>query len=154
MLNRFEQFTAAISALYRDIQKIERDEMEKQGLRGAVAQYLLAISRHPDGITAAELCEACDKDKAAVSRIITELEIKGLLIKKNEGSSQYRVKLYLTAAGEQAAAFVQERASAAVELAGDGLSEEDRKIFYSALERISTNLQKICIDGIPEKEND
>ena len=152
MLNRFEQFTAAISALYRDIQKIERDEMEKQGLRGAVAQYLLAISHHPEGITAAALCEACDKDKAAVSRIITELETKGLLIKENDGTSQYRVKLYLTAAGQQAAAFVRERASAAVELAGTGLSEEDRRIFYSALERISTNLQQICIDGIPEKE--
>ena len=70
MLNRFEQFTSAISALCRDVQKIERDEMEKQGLRGAFAQYLLAISRYPEGITASALCEVCDKDKAAVSRII------------------------------------------------------------------------------------
>lgn len=154
MLNRFEQFTTAISALYRDVQKIERDEMEKQGLRGAFAQYLLAISRYPEGITAATLCEVCDKDKAAVSRIISELENKGLLEKENDGISQYRAKLRLTPAGQQAAAFVRERASIAVELAGSGLSDEDRKVFYSALERISTNLQQICIDGIPEKEND
>ena len=150
MLQRFEQFTSAISAIYRDVQRIERDEMEKHGLRGAFAQYLLAISHHPQGITAAELCEVCDKDKAAVSRIIGELEAKGLLIKENESPGQYRAKLYLTPAGQEAASFVQKRASIAVELAGSGLEDTDRKIFYAALERISSNLQDICRDGIPD----
>jgi DNA-binding MarR family transcriptional regulator len=149
MLNRFEQFTSAISALCRDVQKIERDEMEKQGLRGAFAQYLLAISRHPEGITASALCEVCDKDKAAVSRIIGEMESKGLLQKINDGTSQYRARISLTPAGEEAAAFVRERASAAVELAGSGLSDEDRKAFYKTLELISENLQEICKKGIP-----
>ena len=152
MLQRFGQFTSAISALYRDVQRIERDEMEKQGLRGAFAQYLLAISRYPEGITAAALCEVCDKDKAAVSRIIGEMEAKGLLEKENDGTSQYRAKLRLTPAGQEAAAFVRERASVAVELAGNGLSDEDRKIFYSTLELISANLQQICVQGIPRKE--
>jgi DNA-binding MarR family transcriptional regulator len=149
MLNRFEQFTSAISALCRDVQKIERDEMEKQGLRGAFAQYLLAISRYPEGITASALCEVCDKDKAAVSRIIGEMESKGLLQKINDGTSQYRARISLTPAGEKAAAFVRERASAAVELAGSGLSDEDRKAFYKTLELISENLQEICKKGIP-----
>ena len=151
MLNRFELFTSGISALYRDVQKLERDEMEKHGLRGAFAQYLLAISQHPGGITAAELCEVCDKDKAAVSRIIGEMEAKGLLEKESGSTSQYRVKLHLTPEGEKAAAFVRDRASIAVEMAGSGLSDEDRKIFYSALERISANLQQICKDGIPDE---
>ncbi len=150
MLSRFEQFTSAISAIYRDVQKLERDEMEKHGLRGAFAQYLVAISRHPEGITAAALCEVCDKDKAAVSRVITELEAKGLLIKENDGTSQYRAKLYLTESGQEAARFVKERASVAVELAGSGLSDPDRKVFYAALERIASNLQRISKDGIPE----
>ena len=149
MLNRFEQFTSAICALCRDVQKIERDEMEKQGLRGAFAQYLLAISRYPEGITASALCEVCDKDKAAVSRIIGEMESKGLLQKINDGTSQYRARISLTPAGEKAAAFVRERASAAVELAGSGLSDEDRKAFYKTLELISENLQEICKKGIP-----
>lgn len=149
MLNRFEQFTSAISALCRDVQKIERDEMEKQGLRGAFAQYLLAISRYPEGITASALCEVCDKDKAAVSRVIGEMESKGLLKKISDGTSQYRAKLILTPAGEEAAAFVRERASIAVEMAGSGLSDDDRMAFYKALELISANLQKICKNGIP-----
>ena len=151
MLERFEQFTSAISALYRDVQKIERDEMEKQGLRGAFAQYLLAISRYPQGITAAALCEICDKDKAAVSRIVTEMETKGLVKRETDGVSQYRAKLRLTPAGQDTAAFVRKRASVAVELAGRDLSDEDRKVFYSALERICTSLQQISQRGIPEE---
>lgn len=150
MLKRFEHFTSAISAIHRDVQKIERDEMEKQGLRGAFAQYLLAVSRYPDGITAAALCEVCDKDKAAVSRVITELEAKGLLYKENDGSSQYRAKVFLTPAGEEAVSFVRARACAAMELAGSGLSDEDRRAFYAALDLLGKNLQEIARNGIPE----
>ena len=151
MLHRFERFTSSISAIYRDIQKIERDEMEKQGLRGAFAQYLLAMSRYPQGITAAALCEVCDKDKAAVSRVIAELEAKGLLHKEADGVTQYRAKVYLTDAGKEAVTFVQQRACAAVELAGSGLSAADRAVFYAALELLGNNLQEVARNGIPDE---
>lgn len=150
MLNRFEQFTSAIAAITRDVQRIERDEMEKHGLRGAFAQYLLAMSRHPEGITAAALCEVCDKDKAAVSRILSEMDSKGLLMRETGGGSQYRAKLFLSPTGQEAADFVKERASIAVELAGAGLSDEDRKTFYAALGLIAANLQSISQNGIPD----
>ena len=149
MLKRFEQFTSAIAAISRDVQRIERDEMEKHGLRGAFAQYLLALSRHPEGITAAGLCDVCDKDKAAVSRIVSEMDAKELILRE-AGASPYRAKLFLSPAGQEAADFVKERASIAVEMAGAGLSDEDRKIFYAALELISSNLQTICQKGIPD----
>ena len=74
MIDRFELFVAAISGIYRDIQKIERDEMVKYGLKGPYAQYLVAMKRCPQGITASALCEVCDKDKAAVSRMLGEME--------------------------------------------------------------------------------
>ena len=79
MLSRFEQFSAAIFCIHRDVQKIERDEMEAYGLKGAFAQYLLAIRRYPQGLTAARLSEVCGKDKAAVSRALAEMERKGKL---------------------------------------------------------------------------
>lgn len=150
MLNRFEQFTAAIAAISRDVQKIEREEMEKHGLRGAFAQYLLALSQHSEGITATALCEVCDKDKAAVSRILAEMDSKGLIVRE-AGASAYRAKLYLSPAGQEAADFVKNRASVAVEMAGSGLSDEDRKIFYQALALISSNLQAICQKGMPDQ---
>ena len=79
MVTRFEQFSGAVSCIYRCIQKIERVEMAKYGLKGPHAQCLLAMSRYPDGITASELCTVCDKDKAAISRTVAELEREGLV---------------------------------------------------------------------------
>ena len=78
MISRYEQFTALISSIDRAIQKIERDEMVKLGYKGAYAQYLAAMKRYPEGLTAAQLCYICDRDKAAVSRSVGELEAHGL----------------------------------------------------------------------------
>lgn len=150
MIDRFEQFTSVISSIYRYVQKIERDEMEKYGLKGAFAQYLLAIGHYPQGVTAAALSETCDKDKAAISRIVAEMEAKGLIRRESVGDNLYRARLTLTEAGHRAAQFVRDRAVIAVEMAGHGLSDQDRRTFYAALELIAANIQSICAMGIPE----
>ena len=152
MIKRFEQFSSAFSSIYRYVQKIEREEMEKHGLKGAFAQYLMALHRSPEGMTASQLCEACDMNKAAVSRAIGEMEECGLVCRKSEGDSAYRALVFLTAWGEEVVQFVYARGIVAVEKGGDGLSEEDRKTFYMALERIATNLQRVCQEGLPEKK--
>ena len=148
MLERFEVFTTAVSSIYRYVQKIEREEMEKYGLKGAHAQYLIAMDHYPEGITAAKLCEVCDIDKAAVSRVLSEMEKKNLV--ERSGDAGYRVQVRLTKEGKDAAHYVAERATLAVEVAGKGLSDEERKIFYGALERIAANIQTLSKDGIPE----
>ena len=66
METRYELLSASISSMYHDIQKIERVEMAKFGLKGPHAQCILALSRFPEGMTVSQLCEICDKDKAAV----------------------------------------------------------------------------------------
>ena len=146
MLNRFSQFCFSVSAIQRAVQKIERDEMESRGFKGAFAQYLAVMIQYPDGVTAAQLCEICDRDKAAVSRAVTEMEERGLLTRQG---NHYRALLFLTPAGEETARFVCSRAVIAVAEAGKGLSDAERAVFYGALERIATNLQVICKDGLP-----
>lgn len=151
MKSRYEEFAGIISAISRSIEKIERDEMVKYGYKGAYAQYLAVMYRNPDGITSAQLCEMSDRDKAAVSRIIGEMEAKGLVVRQSVTDSMYRAKLVLTEDGRLAAEHVCTRASAAVEAGGQGMSEDNRKVFYEALALISENLHQICRDGIPEK---
>ena len=151
MLNRFTQFCSAISMINRAIQKIERDEMERYGHKGAYAQYLVAMIQYTEGITAAQLCELCDRDKAAVSRVLGEMEEKGLV--RREGS-HYRTKLFLTQAGREAAQFVCDRAVVAVLEAGKGLSDEDRAVFYASINLIASNLQMLSRDGLPEVKGD
>lgn len=150
MIDRFEMFVSFISGIHRDIQKIERDEMVKYGLKGSYAQYLVAMHRYPQGITAAELCDVCDKDKAAVSRAVKEMEDKGLLAKQDDGENQYRVKLFLTESGMEAADYVCRKATSAVQLAGVDVDDETRVIMYRALRKIAGQIQIISKQGIPD----
>ena len=151
MLDRFEQFSYSISNIYKHITKIEREEMEKYGLRGAYAQYLVTMTHYPDGITSSKLSEICDRDKAAISRIVSEMEDKGLVVRYTDRDNMYRAKLILTEEGKKAADYVCERAEKAVNAAGNGLGEEERKIFYGALAIIEANLRRVSRDGIPDK---
>ena len=148
MENRYELLSGAISSMYHDIQKIERVEMANYGLKGPHAQCLLAMKKHPEGITAARLCEVCDKDKAAISRILAELEASGMVIRENRNGSKYRASLTLTPQGQSAAEAVVEKARLAVEKAGTGFGEEEREVFYRVLSIIAGNLHKLCRDGL------
>ena len=148
MESRYELISASISSMYHDIQKIERVEMAKYGLKGPHAQCLLAMKKHPQGITAARLCEICEKDKAAVSRILAELENAGMILRENRNGSRYRSSLTLTEQGMAAAEAVVEKARLAVELAGIGFDEKEREVFYRVLAIIAGNLHKLCREGL------
>jgi DNA-binding MarR family transcriptional regulator len=148
MESRYELLSGAISCMYHDIQKIERVEMAKYGLKGPHAQCLLAMKRHPEGITSARLCEVCDKDKAAISRTLAELEEAGMVTRENRNGSRYRASLTLTQQGQIAADTVVEKARLAVEKAGTGFGEEEREVFYRVLSIIAGNLHKLCREGL------
>lgn len=152
MENRYELISASISSMYHDIQKIERIEMAQYGLKGPHAQCLLAMKKHPQGITAARLCEICEKDKAAVSRTLAELEEAGMVLRENRNGSRYRASLTLTEQGVAAADAVVEKARLAVEVAGIGFDEKEREVFYRVLAIIAGNLHKLCREGLKETD--
>ena len=148
MIDRFSQFCTSIASIQRSILKIERTEMAKYGLKGPHANCLVAMARFPEGITAARLCEVCEKDKAAVSRTLAELEEGGMIYRENRNGSRYRSALMLTEQGEIAAEAVVEKARMAVERAGIGFGESDREVFYRVLAIIAGNLHKLCKEGL------
>lgn len=148
MIRKYELFSASVSSLYHDIQKIERVEMANFGLKGPHAQVLLVMNRYPEGITSTQLCEVCEKDKAAISRSVAELEQAGLLLRTERNGIRYRALLVLTEKGLEAAQAVSHRARQAVEQAGEGLSDEQREVFYEVLALIAGNLHTICKDGL------
>ena len=152
MVDRFQQFSAAMSAINQSILKLQREEMEKYGLKGVYAQYLSILQNYPEGLTSSQLCEAWDKDKAAISRTVTELERRGLVDRQGNMGSVYRAPVKLTEKGKKAAEFVQRRAEVAVKAADQGLSEENRAIMYQSLEIIANNLRRLCEDGMPEEK--
>lgn len=150
MIDRFERFLHSISEINRFWHRIASEEMEKYGLKGAHVVYLTTMYRHPEGITAAQLGELCGRDKADVSRTMSSMEKKGLIRKEIVNQNLYRALLKLTDEGVEAAEHVRNRARLAVERAGDGLTDENRRIFYDSLELITSNLKIICEEGLPK----
>ena len=149
MTDRFERFSYAISEIYRCWHRIAAAEMEKRGLKGGCAIYLMALLRAPGGVGAGQLSETCGRDKADVSRQLSAMERDGLV--RREGD--YRAAWHLTEEGKKAAEYVARRAAFAVESAGGRLDDEKRTAFYNALEGIAENLQRIAREGlVPEEE--
>ena len=140
MDERFESFTVLINQLSRSIRRIKAEQMESINLKGPHVSCLYYLSK--DGpLTAAELCDRCEEDKAAVSRSLEYLEQNGYL-QIPEGK-RYRRPLMLTQKGAAAGAEVSRRIDSVVALASCDFQEEDRQAMYRALSVISKNLEKI-----------
>lgn len=146
MVERFEKFSYAIFEISRCWHKLAGEEMEKYGLKGPFSVYLLALYRG-GSMTAARLCELCGRDKADVSRALSLMIRKGLVVR--EGGN-YRAELRLTESGKAAAEMVCRRAAVAVEHAGKGFSQEKRETFYQVLGTITENLQTLSKEGLPK----
>lgn len=151
MVDRFRRFSFSIFEISRCWHKLAAEEMSKYSLKGPYAMYLVVLQNSPDGLTAAQLCELCGRDKADVSRGLSAMLEKGLILR--ESGNAYRAKVYLTPLGRTAAEHVCGRASLAVELAGKDMSEQDRTTFYQSLTSITANLRELCRRGLPEERN-
>ena len=148
MVDRFRRFSLSLFEISRCWHKLAAEEMSKYGLKGPYAIYLVVLQHNPEGLTAARLCELCGRDKADVSRCLSAMQEKGLVVR--EKGNSYRAKILLTELGIQAAEHVCRRASVAVELAGRDVSNEDRAVFYQSLTSITENLRTLSRQGLPE----
>jgi len=144
MIDRFEKFAFAISVLHNYLHKITRDEMQTHDLKGPHAIYFFVLYRHPEGITAADLSEECFRNKADVSRAMNIFEAKGLVTRSGGASGGYRAPIVLTERGRLAAEHLRERARVVIQQVGEGLTEENRAIFYESMDIIAGNMRTLC----------
>lgn len=143
MVNRFQSFVGGITACYRYIQRIKSMEMTELGLKGTHVMCLFFLHHNPDGLTAAQLCQLCAEDKAAISRTVKILKENGYI---SSGEKKYRAVLKLTEAGSEKAQRLGELIEHWVGLGGDGISDSDRDTFYRVLDVIAENLREKCED--------
>lgn len=139
MVQRFQDFVTGITACYKYIQRIKSLEMTEFGLRGTHVMCLFFLHQNPEGLTAAQLCQLCAEDKAAISRTLATLQEKGYL---SAGEKKYRALLRLTDSGAELARQVDGLIEQWVGFGGGGLSEEDRATFYRVLALIARNLRE------------
>ena len=95
MEERFETFTVLIARINRGIKRIKTEEMAEFGLKGPHVSCLYYLSCCGE-MTAAELCERCDEDKAAISRSLDDLEKNGYITCASGAGKRYKSPLYLT----------------------------------------------------------
>ena len=139
MLKRFQSFVSGITICYLYIQRIKSVEMTEFGLKGTHVMCMFFLHQTPGGLTASEICRLCMEDKAAISRTLAFLHERGYIC--SEGK-KYRAKIRLTENGLAVMRQVSMLIEEWVSFGGDGLSEEDREVFYRSLDVISSNLHE------------
>ena len=142
MEERFETFTVLIARISRSIKRIKAEEMAEFGLKGPHVSCLYYLSRCGE-MTAAELCERCDEDKAAISRSLDDLEKNGYITCASGAGKRYKSPLCLTEKGRAVGRAIGEKSTRIVDAASEGLSERERQTMYRALTLISENLETI-----------
>ena len=143
MQERFEIFTVLINRISRDIRKIKNQEMIAYHLRSTHISCLYYIYSL-DGVTAAELCEHCEEDKATVSRALCYLEDNGFIYRNTDCFKRYKSPLYLTDKGQAAGKRIAEKISDVLDTIGCTLTKDERAAFYRTLSAISRILDDIA----------
>ena len=140
MNQRFEVFVTAIAQINRSIQRLKSQEMADLGLKGTHVMCLYQLQQHPEGLTAVQLAQACDEDKAAISRSVAELRALGLVKSESGTGRKYRMPILLTDKGAEVTQAMNQKIMDAVLTAAQGYSEAEREIFYRVLLQVADNL--------------
>lgn len=143
MENRFKMFTVLNSKINRCIRKIKNEEMAEFDLKSTHVSCLYYLYVE-NTLTAKELCDICDEDKAAISRSLEYLESNGYLKCQSKTVKRYKSPIELTEKGKIIANKISEKIELILEEASAGLSDENRVILYQSLNLISGNLEKLC----------
>lgn len=146
MQARFETFTILINRISRNIRKIKNQEMAEYKLRSAHVSclyYLYSAER----LTATDLCERCEEDKATISRALDYLETNGYLTCESKSAKRYKSPLVLTEKGLEVGKKIADKINAVLDEISVGLTEEERIAFYRSLSIISESLEKISKNG-------
>lgn len=142
MENRFETFTVLVNRISRNIRKIKNQEMAEYNLRSVHISCLYHLYG-AGGLTATELCERCEEDKATISRALDYLESNGFLTCESRSVKRYRSPLRLTEKGVEIGRKIADKIDRVLEKISTGLTEQERVAFYRSLSIISDSLEAV-----------
>lgn len=96
-----------------------------------------------NGLTATELCERCEEDKATISRALDYLEKNGYLTCETKSVKRYKSPMILTDKGVEAGKTITVKIDGVLDEINADLTEEERTVFYRSLSIISERLEAI-----------
>ena len=140
MQDRFENFTVLMTRINRSIRRLKTEEMKNWGLKSHHVSCLYYLYRS-SSLTATELGEICEEDKASLSRAIETLEKDGYIVCNSKAQKRYRTPLELTEKGKQAGKLISDKVDKVLAATAEGISDEERAIMYKCLEKICLSLE-------------
>ena len=146
MKERFKTFTVLIAKISRNIKRIKNQEMAEYGLRSVHVTCLYYLYDSPS-LTATELCELCEEDKATISRALDCLEENGYLACRATQAKRYKSALVLTEKGTAVGKKITDKINVVLDEVCVDLDENERAEFYRSLAIISDSLE-LCTKGI------
>ena len=149
-IERFEQFNALISGIYRDIQKLKTKWSEPLGMKAVHIFWVYLLKKHPDGLTASELSRYNQSNRSLISREIQELIDLGYVMQEHTESRRYGKKLILTQAGHKVAQRIAEEALIIQNQVNTGIPEEDLIVFYRTFQILMDNFHHISEKTLEE----
>ncbi len=143
MQERFETFTLRITKISRLIRKIKAEEMRAYNLKAPHVSCLHYLyCKGP--MTARELCEVCDEDKAAISRTLIYFEKNGYVYYEQNTRKRYREPVLLTEKGKEIGKIIEDKIDRVLQQSDFGIPREELVAMYRGLDTISVNLETIC----------
>lgn len=139
--SRFELFDGLIASAGKTLQRIKTNKMEKYGLGSTHTTCLCKLGKAgAAGMTQKEMTEQEGIDRAQVSRVLRNLEERGLV--QTLGESAYKKRYCLTEKGGAVTAEISEIILEINGYVSEKFSEEDIAVFYKILQKIDENLKK------------
>ncbi len=139
MTERFETFTVLIAKISRNIRKIKNQEMMEYDLKSSHISclYFLYCAK---SLTATELCERCEEDKATISRSLDYLERNEFISCESKSTKRYKSPIVLTEKGQKAGEIIAEKINNVFGEISAELTDRERADFYRCLTIISDGL--------------
>lgn len=149
-MDRFEIFTVLINRISRNIRKIKNQAMADYNLKSVHVSclYYLFLA---GSLTATDLCERCEEDKATISRALDYLETKGYLTCESKSVKRYKSPFTLTEEGYEVGKKIVDKINFVLDTISTSLTEDERQVFYHSLSVISESLETVSKEGNIDK---
>ena len=139
---RFVTFILHTERIAKNIKRLADAKMEPYGLRSAHVMCILQLAKSENGLSSAELSEACGVDKAFISRITTELTEKGYIVRSG-AAGKYKMKFVLTDEGLKIYEILQDLLCEFIGKISKNTPLRKLEIFYEVLGSIDNSLAQI-----------
>lgn len=144
--DRFADFTISVARLNKWLQKTKSDAMKAYDLKGAHVLCLYRLEQKQQGSMFSEIVKNCDFDRAFASRILRELNDRGLVYRDGE-EGKYKALYFLTNEGKTLMPKLHSIINRVQARIDEGISEADLVVYYRVVDRMLHNMEQISAEA-------